>query len=118
MRKMFNVYVLRSRKNNKRYIGCIGKSPETRTQEHNSSTDDWTRHNKPFDLLHSEQFETKADALRREKFFKSGQGRKLLDTIFPPSWQFPPEADQPSAEVEQVQPEADQPSAGAVHKGA
>ncbi|MBU4377163.1 MAG: GIY-YIG nuclease family protein [Candidatus Omnitrophica bacterium] len=82
---MFSVYILRSKKNNKRYVGCTYKNPEIRMLEHNSGTDDWTRHNGSFVLLHSEQYETKAEALKREKFLKSGQGRKLLDTTFPPS---------------------------------
>ena len=85
VKSMFNIYVLRSRKNNKRYVGCTSKASEIRMREHNSGTDDWTRHNGPFDLLYTEQHKTKAEALRREKFLKSGQGRKLLDIMFPPS---------------------------------
>ena len=83
VKNMFYVYVLKSLKNGKRYVGCTGKKPEQRLAEHNSGTDDYTRSNKPFELVHAEIFENKTESLKREKFLKSGQGRKFLDSIIP-----------------------------------
>ncbi len=76
---MFTVYVLKSLKNNKRYVGYTSKSGAVRLAEHNSGTNKFTRHNKPFVLTYSEEFDTKTEALIREKFLKSGKGREFLD---------------------------------------
>jgi putative endonuclease len=76
---MFYIYVLRSEKNQKRYIGSTSKLPEQRSQEHNSGTNNFTRQNKPWKLIYQESFTTKSEALKRENFLKSGQGRKWLD---------------------------------------
>ena len=80
---MFYVYVLKSLKNGKRYIGCTSKEPKNRLTEHNSGSNKWTRTNKPFELIYKELYNNKTIALKREKFLKSGQGRKLLDLIIP-----------------------------------
>ncbi|OGE86516.1 MAG: hypothetical protein A3J48_00135 [Candidatus Doudnabacteria bacterium RIFCSPHIGHO2_02_FULL_46_11] len=76
---MFYIYVLKSQKNGKRYIGASSKTGVERVVEHNSGTNKFTRHNRPWTLIYEETFATKNEALRREKFLKSGQGRKWLD---------------------------------------
>jgi len=81
---MFTVYILISKKNGKRYVGVTGKSVIDRLGEHNSGSNKWTRANKPFDLAYKENYDNKTDALRRERFLKSGQGRKFLDSITRP----------------------------------
>jgi len=78
---MFSVYVLKSQRNGKRYIGCTGKRPEDRLREHNQGTNKYTKANVPYALKYTESFTSKTDALKREKFLKSGQGRKFLDNI-------------------------------------
>ena len=78
---MFNVYVLKSLKNGKRYVGYTAKSVRERFLEHNSGKSTFTRQNKPFVLIYSEEYQTKIEAMKREKFLKSGQGRKILDSI-------------------------------------
>ena len=80
----YYVYVLRSLKNGKRYVGSTSKLPEQRLREHNTGTTTFTRQNKPFILVYDEIFDDKTLALKRERFFKSGQGRKFLDRIIPP----------------------------------
>jgi len=76
---MYIVYVLRSIRNNKRYVGSTSKSAVERLKEHNQGTTQWTRQNGPFKLIHTEKFDTVTKARHREKFLKSGQGRKWLD---------------------------------------
>ncbi len=78
---MHYVYVLKSERNDKRYVGYTGKTPEVRLIEHNRGSSSYTSRNIPFKLLYSESFENKTEALQKEKFLKSGQGRKFLDTI-------------------------------------
>ena len=78
---MFHVYVLKSLKTSKRYVGMTSQSVEEKLREHNYSTGIWTRGHKPFKLVYSEAFSTKLVALRRERFFKTGDGRRVLDRI-------------------------------------
>lgn len=74
-----SVYVLRSRKNGKRYVGYTGKTVEERLMDHHSGSNKWSRDNGPFEIIHREACGSKTEALRREHYLKSGQGRKWLD---------------------------------------
>jgi putative endonuclease len=76
---MFIVYVLRSFKNKKRYIGQTSKDSFIRLKEHNRGCNKWTRENGPFKIIYTEEFRTRREAIKREHFLKSGQGRKWLD---------------------------------------
>ncbi|MDP3970199.1 MAG: GIY-YIG nuclease family protein [bacterium] len=76
---LYNIYVLRSLKNGKRYIGSTEKDPKERLREHNRGSNRWTRYNKPFKLVYVESFSSRTEARKRENFLKSGQGRKWLD---------------------------------------
>lgn len=76
---MFTVYILRSLKNSKRYIGYTSKEALKRLHDHNTGSNKWTRENGPFIIIHTEEYESKYEAMSREKFLKSGQGRKWLD---------------------------------------
>jgi putative endonuclease len=77
------VYVLRSLRTGKRYVGCTQKAVEQRLIEHNSGANKWTRSNKPLKIIYTEQFETLQEARAREYFLKSGQGRRWLDQNIP-----------------------------------
>lgn len=76
---MFTVYVLRSLKDNKRYVGHTSKDAFIRLKEHNRGCNKWTRQNGPFKVLYAEMYKNKIEAIKREHFLKSGQGRKWLD---------------------------------------
>lgn len=78
---MYNVHVLRSIKTSKRYIGYTSKDLFTRLEEHNIGGNKWTRTNRPFKIIYKEIFKNKTEAIKREKFLKSGQGRKSLDGL-------------------------------------
>ena len=78
---MFYIYFLKSITNGKFYTGSSEKDPKVRTGEHNSGTNKWTRENGPFVLVYFESYFCKKDALHREKFYKSGFGRKIRDAI-------------------------------------
>ena len=77
---MFTVYVLLSKKDNKRYIGC-SSNLDRRLAEHNSGLVKSTKNRRPLKLIYSEEYDQKSEALRREKFFKSGKGRAFLNHI-------------------------------------
>jgi putative endonuclease len=74
---MYYVYVLRSLKNNHRYIGMTADIPR-RIQAHNSGLVKSTKNRRPLELIYTEEFETKLEAEYRELFFKTGKGREYL----------------------------------------
>jgi putative endonuclease len=78
---MYSVYLAKSLKNNKVYAGFTKKDPAQRVKEHNTNSNKWSRANKPLKLVYYETFICEADARRREKFFKSGVGKKLKKII-------------------------------------
>ena len=82
---IYHVYVLKSQKNGRPYVGFTRKTPKRRLEEHNYGSNQWTRHNGPFDLVYFERFNSRKEALGREKYFKSGSGREFLKSLFPSS---------------------------------
>lgn len=77
---MFYTYILENNKN-KYYIGYTSKYPEERVLEHNQSKSKWTRSKGPWQLIYYERFETKAEALKREKQIKSYKGGKAFKLL-------------------------------------
>ena len=78
---MHYVYVLRSIKNKKRYVGSTSILPEIRLKQHNQGSNKWTKQNGPFELVHNEEYSNLTEARKRENFLKSGFGRKFLDSF-------------------------------------
>ncbi len=78
----FVVYVLRNRATGKRYVGHT-EDLRRRLAEHNDPSHNPRKHTSrnpgPWDLVHEEQFETRSQAMRRERWLKSGKGREWLD---------------------------------------
>jgi putative endonuclease len=77
---MFYVYVLRSGKTGRRYIGSC-EDLDDRIGRHNRGESKATKHGVPWTLIHSEQFETRSEALCREQYFKTGRGRDELNRL-------------------------------------
>ena len=73
------VYVLRSKVTGASYVGHTNNL-EKRLHEHNNGTSASTRGNRPWGLVYQEEFPTRSEAVRREKYFKSVQGRIELKT--------------------------------------
>jgi len=71
-------YVLKSLKDGIRYIGS-GKDANIRLKRHNKGDYKFTKGYRPWKLIYIENYNNRADAIRRERFLKSGQGRKFLD---------------------------------------
>ena len=67
------VYVLRSLKDGKLYIGMT-KNLLERLKRHEQDKVRSTRHRRPFQLPHAEEFQDCIKARRREKYLKSGSG--------------------------------------------
>lgn len=78
---MYSIYFLHSIKNKKYYVGLTNKDPRERLVDHNQGSNQWTRQNGPFKLVYYESYLCQKDAEAREKFYKSGFGRKIRDSI-------------------------------------
>ena len=78
---MFYIYFIRSLKNRKIYTGITKKHPNERLKEHNYGVTKWAKENKPFVMLFFEDYICKPDAQKREKFYKTGIGRKIRNAI-------------------------------------
>lgn len=74
---MFYVYILRSLKDKKTYVGYTNNL-EKRLVKHNSGQVISTKHRIPLELLFFEKFETSQEARKRELYWKSGGGRRKL----------------------------------------
>ena len=79
---IFYVYVLRSSRDGKLYIG-LTDDLDRRVQEHNRGKSRSTRNRRPFTLVYYEEFTTRLAAAKRERFLKSGAGHKFLRSILP-----------------------------------
>jgi len=74
---VFYVSVLQSETAHHYYTGYATELVQ-RVGQHNAGITKSTKDRGPWKLVHQEQYETRAEAMRREKFLKSGQGRELL----------------------------------------
>jgi putative endonuclease len=78
------VYVLISESTGRRYVGQTDDL-DRRICEHNSKIHNprkfTSRNSGPWRLLHKEEFATRAAAMAREKWLKSGAGRAWLDIL-------------------------------------
>lgn len=77
---MFYVYVLRSLKDSRLYKG-LTQDLDKRLKQHNNGENKSTKGFMSWILIHQEVFETRLEARKTEKFFKSGAGREFLSRI-------------------------------------
>ena len=75
---MFTVYVLHAPAHDKIYIGYTADL-ESRLLSHNElGTKGYTLRYRPWVLVHKEEFDSKAGAMKREKALKTGSGRAFV----------------------------------------
>ncbi|MBN2307317.1 GIY-YIG nuclease family protein [Candidatus Peregrinibacteria bacterium] len=74
----YYVYVLKSEINGYRYIGQT-KKLRRRISEHNQGFTKSIQFQRPFKLEYYEVFETRSEAMKRERFLKSGKGREWFN---------------------------------------
>ncbi|RQP18680.1 MAG: GIY-YIG nuclease family protein [Parapedobacter sp.] len=78
---MFTVYVLHSEKYGKIYIGYTSNLQE-RLKSHNElGKKGWTVKFRPWTLVYSETYGSKAEAIHREKQLKSAKGRQFIRNL-------------------------------------
>jgi putative endonuclease len=74
------VYIIKSKRDFKRYIGLTNNLVR-RLSLHNNGKVQAAKNRIPFELIYYEDFEDRIDAAKREKFLKSGKGREFLNSI-------------------------------------
>jgi putative endonuclease len=74
---VFYTYVLKSKVDNKLYVGHTDNL-KRRFKEHNNGEEKSTKNRKPFVIVYYEACLDKDKALSREKYFKTGFGRRFL----------------------------------------
>ena len=75
---LYTVYVLFSISHQKIYIGYTSNLIE-RFKSHNElSIKGWTRSFRPWLVIYNEFYQTKNEAIKREKKLKSGKGREWI----------------------------------------
>lgn len=74
---MWYVYVLKSEKDGKMYTGSTGDLRK-RLRQHEESRNQSTKHRKPFTLIYYEASCNEEDARAREKYIKSGMGKRYI----------------------------------------
>lgn len=77
---MWNIYVLFSEKTGRTYIGC-SKNIQARLNRHNSGRVKATRNGCPWRLIYKEGIGNYSEVRGRERYFKSGAGRRYLAKI-------------------------------------
>jgi putative endonuclease len=77
---MYFVYALYSISFDRLYIGFTNDLSR-RLNEHNSKKNKSTKAYVPWKLIQREEFETRLEARKREKYLKSGIGREYLRRI-------------------------------------
>lgn len=74
---MFYVYIIKSRKHGKMYTGSTSDLRK-RLKQHNDGKSTWTKNGIPWVLIYYEASLNEEDARSREKYLKSGMGKRYL----------------------------------------
>ena len=71
---MFYVYILQSSVDESFYIGFT-ENLDKRVNQHNSGESGYTSRKMPWKLVYFEEFNTKTDAIKRERFLKAQKNK-------------------------------------------
>jgi putative endonuclease len=75
---MYTTYALHSSKYEKIYIGFTSDLDDRFLSHNKLATKGWTVRYRPWEIVHTEEFRTKAEAMKREKELKSAKGRRFI----------------------------------------
>jgi putative endonuclease len=77
---IFYVYVLQSLTSGTFYTGYTSDL-EKRIERHNNSMNIYTKNRGPWKLVHNEVYFSRSEAMKREKFLKTGKGRVQIRNL-------------------------------------
>ena len=72
---MFYVYIIYSKNDDRFYVGMTANIQQ-RIKDHNSGRNKSTKPYRPWIVVHTEVFQNRTDARKREKYLKTSAGRK------------------------------------------
>lgn len=76
----YYIYILESEKEGTYYIGS-SQDPEKRLEKHNLPHQGYTGRKQPWKLVYTEFYNTKSEALSREKFLKRQKSSAFLSDL-------------------------------------
>ena len=76
----FYVYILQSQSSSRFYIGQT-QDLDDRVAYHNANYSKSLKNRGPWQLVHTEKYETRAEAVRRERQIKSWKDRKMIQEL-------------------------------------
>ena len=77
---MFYCYILKSSVDGSFYKGQT-ENIENRLKQHNSGKSEYTSRKGPWKLVYLEEFITREEAMKRERYFKSAAGRRFIKNL-------------------------------------
>ncbi|MFA5820567.1 MAG: GIY-YIG nuclease family protein [Candidatus Gracilibacteria bacterium] len=77
---MYHVYILKSQKHNRYYIGST-KDVAKRLEKHNSGGSTYTRAYRPWEVIYTEQHPDRKVAEKRERVIKSYKGGEAFKRL-------------------------------------
>ena len=78
----FFVYAIKSKKDGRIYVG-FSENVDRRLKEHNSGKTKSTKGYLPWKLFFTKECETRIEARKLEKYYKSGIGKEKLKRMVP-----------------------------------
>ncbi len=81
VRPWFYTYVLKSDKDGKLYVGTTSNLRE-RLKKHKNGLVPSTKFRRPIKLIYFEVCLDREDAYRRERYLKTGMGKRYLKTVY------------------------------------
>ena len=78
---MYTVYILYSVTHKKHYTGYTSNFRARLISHNELGNKDWATKYRPWKVILTEEYSTKADAIKREKWMKSGIGRAHIKSI-------------------------------------
>jgi putative endonuclease len=74
------IYILQSLKDNSFYIGS-SQNPQERLLKHNKASTGYTSRKQPWKIVYTEEFKSKTEALKREKFLKAQKNTAFYNSL-------------------------------------
>jgi putative endonuclease len=75
------VYILYSFSHHKSYVGYTNDLVRRLWEHNNATQSSFTSRFRPWDVIYTESFDTKSAAMAREKWFKTGVGRRAKEDV-------------------------------------
>ncbi len=77
---MYYTYIIKSLASERYYIGHTNNL-EFRLRRHNDNNVTATKNRGPWEIVYFEEYQTRSEAMQRERYFKSLKSRKSIETL-------------------------------------